>query len=106
MRDTIIILVATMVTTIVTTIVTVRFTMTGRVLSQSASDKLKVTGKRYGLIILAIVNLILWVSIVVDVLLKPSNPLADRLTVFLISFIVAQLHLAAVNLVVLIWVRS
>lgn len=101
MRDTIIILVATMVTTIVTTMVTVRFTMTGRVFSHSATERLKASGKRYGLIVVALLSLILMVGVIVRVLLQPFA-LADRITVFLISFAVAQLHLSAFNLIALI----
>lgn len=85
MYQTLIILLVTAVVTIITTVITVRFTMTGRVLSQSASDKLKTRAREHGIY----VWIAIWFPATVAVLiyyLRLTSPIT-RGDVFMIAFL-------------------
>ena len=77
MYQTLIILLVTAVVTIITTIVTVRVTMTGRVLSQEASGKLKTSASRIGI---AVAPLLIsaWSLSLLRALVRSPEPITRR----------------------------
>jgi hypothetical protein len=99
MYQTVMILLVTAVITIITTVITVRVTMTGRVVSPEAINRLRARGRRYGRhfdIGMIVLNTLLtagWLAY----LLTRKEPI-DRIAVFLISFVTCGLLLHLRNL--------
>lgn len=106
MYQTLVILSVTSLLTIITTIVTVRYTMLGRVLSQSAKDKLSEIEFKYGMLVASLVSFSgSLAGVVMAYSWAPEPP--RRLDVLFISYFVSCTSIN--GLIVgasLIWIRA